>query len=528
MGCAVSAASKHDVADFEENLANSNTQNARNKKALTVAELQVPQTSQTSGRTVEILDGAAEVLRTDPSFRKSPASTYFFKVLTRLPREPETDYFNSPSEAEAWMSYLADACNASRVAPEGEWGDMTSDDNFARFMMIGNGSIFLHRLPDEGTTKAGYVCKLNFLGDFRVRPGYERYGADSYFDASGKVTHIDVLSQIVRPGDSQWEFAKIRARTSAFAMASGTHLAEAHYKWGNIPHCAIQKHLHHDHPIYRLLAPHYTRSALTALDSCDTINPEMGMIHRSTTFEWEPKGLKSIFVTLAGRPWKTWREDLDSRGMLGAAEVDDLYCPLGDSLDLIARIRVYVMEYCDVYYADGDQADEARIAVSSDDSLRNVFGHCRKWWSNFPAVESKEDLVYVLTEFIFRVTGWHQHIGNVNLSGTSPAAVCPHMKAGRLYGALLPNTILAIISYLTAGMVKGIGDDAFPSLIDDWSHLLHDDEKGIKAREAFQRFHLSMLEYADVIEKRNAALGRGRRWINNDFNPQFCKISIAS
>ena len=49
----------------------------------------------------------------------------------------------------------------------------------------------------------------------------------------------------------------------------------------------LRKQLHFEaekgrHPIYRLLAPHYTRSALTALDSCDTINPEMGMIHRST------------------------------------------------------------------------------------------------------------------------------------------------------------------------------------------------------------------------------------------------------
>ena len=47
------------------------------------------------------------------------------------------------------------------------------------------------------------------------------------------------------------------------------------------------------------------------------------------------------------------------------------------------------------------------------------------------------------------------------------------------------------------------------------------------AKDVYDRFHASMLEYAKVVDGRNEAL-EDRQYIFNDFNPRYCKCSVSS
>jgi hypothetical protein len=124
---------------------------------------------------------------------------------------------------------------------------------------------------------------------------------------------------------------------------------------------------------------------------------------------------------------------------------------------------------------------------------------------------------------IWRVTGYHQNVGNVSVAGGSAIMNVNHLREGQMFNSIESATILSVITFLTAGMLTELGDEQYPGLTEDWSAVLLDR----KARRVFMKFHRSLLEYADIVENRNAEL-EGRKYTLNDFNPRYCKCSVSS
>ena len=48
-----------------------------------------------------------------------------------------------------------------------------------------------------------------------------------------------------------------------------------------------------------------------------------------------------------------------------------------------------------------------------------------------PACDSKSRVITVLSEIIWRVSGYHQHIGNVAVAGTNPMMISDHLRKPR-------------------------------------------------------------------------------------------------
>jgi hypothetical protein len=171
-----------------------------------------------------------------------------------------------------------------------------------------------------------------------------------------------------------------------------------------------------------------------------------------------------------------------------------------------------VKDYITLYYPD-------HAAVVADTELNAMYASMSKEMPGLPALSNVSVLVDVLAEIIWRVTGFHQHVGNVNMSGTSAVMVADHLRKGELCNSVQSATILTLITATTAGMLFDMGPDQYPSLLDDWSHLLLPE-----ARPAFKRFQADLRALDAVLTTRNYS----REYTLNDFSPRYTKCSVSS
>jgi hypothetical protein len=193
-------------------------------------------------------------------------------------------------------------------------------------------------------------------------------------------------------------------------------------------------------------------------------------------------------------------------------EPSALYPVTEDGLALHATIRGYVHDYIALYYP-------GHAAVVADTELNAMYASMSEEMPGLPALSNVSVLVDVLAEIIWRVTGFHQHVGNVNMSGTSAVMVADHLRKGELHNSVQSATILTLITATTAGMLFDMGPDQYPSLLDDWSHLLLPE-----ARPAFDRFQTDLRALDAALTTRNYS----REYTLNDFSPRYTKCSVSS
>ena len=108
---------------------------------------------------------------------------------------------------------------------------------------------------------------------------------------------------------------------------------------------------------------------------------------------------------------------------------------------------------------------------SSDDSIRcdhdllSMWSYMVQNMQGLPCEPTLQNLKTVFRAVIFRVSGYHQHMGNVNVAGTSAVNVGLQVKKGCLNGSIESVAATAAVSLLTAGMVAGLGYEQTPTLL---------------------------------------------------------------
>jgi len=148
---------------------------------------------------------------------------------------------------------------------------------------------------------------------------------------------------------------------------------------------------------------------------------------------------------------------------------------------------------------------------TEDKTLVTFWNHLSVSFPNGLPKLSIESLVSVLTQFIFTVTGWHTHVGNVSPYSWDPAFAGPAMGDG--HTMTLPQVLFAqnLITLATAG--------DFPMITQDYSHMMVNEE----SKAVLQKFQKSLNELSQIIDERN----KTRRWVFNSFNPKYFATSIA-
>jgi hypothetical protein len=206
-------------------------------------------------------------------------------------------------------------------------------------------------------------------------------------------------------------------------------------------------------------------------------------------------------------------EDMRNRGF---STDNYLYPMYQDTIEYIKILTAYVQKYVAIFYPDDE-------SVRNDPDLCCFSSYLSKHLLNTPKLDKKDVLVSVLTEFIFRATAYHHHVGNVNITGTSISMISDHLREGQLLGSIESSTVLSIISFLTAGMINGIALSQFPTMLDDFSYLMNDE----RARQVSQEFCRSLHELSEIINVRNADR-TNRPYVFNDLNPKYIMCSVSS
>ncbi|KAJ1461653.1 hypothetical protein M885DRAFT_494433 [Pelagophyceae sp. CCMP2097] len=178
------------------------------------------------------------------------------------------------------MKYVSDVYPVIRDA----WPDKLSDFSLTKLCAFGIGAHRVEVVDEAGCEekkskdilkpKRYFVVRTNALAQFSVRPGYETYGGDAYFDAeTWKIVKI-VRRERTLPqtspawaaaqrsvtyypdGSQAWAYAKFCFRSSLFSLVTLVdHLYHVHLAVGNVLVVASRESLGRDHPIRRFLVP---------------------------------------------------------------------------------------------------------------------------------------------------------------------------------------------------------------------------------------------------------------------------------
>lgn len=454
------------------------------------------------------------VLDTDPD---SPVPSkvliggYLMNML--LPFKDQNTFCSDRVRA---IKYIKEVVANLHEPVEGHWqrkdgcevGD--SDELMTRFFFYNNGTEFIQVSKEHD----GFIADLEWMRQFDVRDQYDNYGGKIYFDKTSKLQKIWIEGKEYFPGDKDWAWAKLFIRSSAFVACAGLHLMTGHLQWGNFPNYAQRKFLSPNHPIRRLMHSHYWRSAMVARKSLLSLVPEDGLLHRGASFTL--KGLHELYKHLIHKyEYKLWPQELKERGM---DDYPELFPPAKDGL-------MFHKMVCDYVYAFIDNAYPTDEDVENDDELQNYWDVLVDYLQ-FPEELTKENLKVAQAEILFRVTGWHQHLGNAVALMEDPARVSLRLVKNKLKEYLFAPAESLFIQ----GLVTELTTMPMPKMLDyfeGWSHMFNTQEE----KDIYRKFVDSMKDLSGQIVKFNKQTngdGLPVRYPFKDFDPAVVCVSISS
>jgi len=397
-----------------------------------------------------------------------------------------------------------------------DWDDMTSDFAISRWAFAG---IAAHQIRAVNATDSlngrsiAFVNDWSWMHELEVRPGFERYGAATYFDEDGHLLKIwwSHGQENVTAGEPGWEHAKWAWKCSVIAGTTlRDHLVGLHFMASNFLTTAVFENLGPNHPLRRMLRPHTYGAVTINMGAVKTLAVNRGILHRASAFTWE--SVEAAFH--AAYDMNRWAGDIKKQfrasGMMDTIlSKPDLY-PFGqDSVDFVNVVQQFVTDYVAVYYADDAAVVSDQELVAFWDALHVVDG------SKVPQLSGKAVLTEVLANLIAYVTGFHNHAGNVADYLIDPSFASPKIRPNRNVA-----DIQATFQGLNIGLMTAL---PAPKLINNFTHVLLNDDHLMETTAIFNAFQKNLLSLASKIEKRN----QHRKMPSNSLNPKAMVSSIS-
>jgi hypothetical protein len=407
------------------------------------------------------------------------------------------------------------------------WSEMTSDDAISQWAFAG---LAAHAIKAHtgGKSAQGVAIKFevdySWMSAFKVRPGFEKYGATAYFgaDRSLLMMHWDEGGLDVMPGDERWEHAKWAWKCSCLVgVTLKDHLVGVHFEQANTLYTTTIEQLPQNHPVRRLLLPHIYGTPTINYDAAVTLATNRGILHHAVALEWE--ALQEAFVAsrAALRLDSFWLDEhLSSRGMgSGETEEDSDFYPWGYEMRrYVSVVETMVARYIDVYYPDDG-------AVAADSELRGFVAAFPSYYrERIGASFDKKDVVDLLTTSIVYVTGMHNHLGNIADYVRSPMFVSPKIRAGTEVSDRQATLQALNIGLLTALKAPPL-HCARQQLEDDcYAHLLLEDEHLEATTRILKGFQRQLSELSAGVKQRNEKRGG---YACSSFDPATMTSSVS-
>jgi hypothetical protein len=311
---------------------------------------------------------------------------------------------------EVKLNGINDGGASPEPYPEGDWGDKTSDEHFARFFFHGLGASLLEQQTNKSSRpELGPVeIDMDFMKGLSVRNGFREYGAKIYFDSNQKPTgiydgHKDTL---FLPGEKGWEGAKYLAKSSAITLTTAReHLLMSHLLCSNYLSLASIKHLPPSHPIRRLVNVFTFRTNAVNDNAFTSLVPKNGFFHRGSALEHE--SLRAVFENSFEN--SNVFEPFPKRNMIPELKTMSESGMLPYHMEGVEYYTV-VEEFVRSWLTKAGDATTDQYAQAFYEEIRDsTVG--QKY--TLPPFENMESIVQVLSQALFIVTGYHEIIGTV-------------------------------------------------------------------------------------------------------------------
>jgi len=427
-------------------------------------------------------------------------------VLSTVLSSQVIDDFREWEDREAAEEVIAEHLIGLQPEALELWTDVTSDATITNLAFQGLAAHLL--VPVTGQGPVAFKVDVSSLGELAVREGNERMGAIAYFDENRNLLSIYVSNDDATyvSGDDLWEHAKWHFRSAVFAYVTIVdHLASLHLCVSELTMEACREQLPADHPLRRLLKPHVYLAGKNQTTAVRVLAAEGGIAHRLWPFNFD--GLvKFLERGTESAPFEPFPQWLKNRGLSNLS--DEMY-PYGtDGLALYEICQDYVAGYVDIYFP-GE-------SIVSDPAVQ-------AWWNQLDAtipksglgtLHTKDQLVDVVAQIIFAVSGWHSHVGANTRYLADSRFLAGKVRAGSELADIQSTFLIYSLNAVT-GVYQ-------PKLLDDYTHMFLELNKE-QAVDVFQRFQAALIALGHDIDARNESRSMPMR----TFHPAVLDSSVS-
>lgn len=423
----------------------------------------------------------------------------------------------------------------NRYLPEKRvnWGDITTDENTARFIFQGPGFSrvepfteiddlhFFTLYPDEYCSlnvKPVYKVCYAFMKNFSVMDGLERHGTNAYFSNENsypQLLFIENDNKIYKPFNSlssnnsesynQWEYQKFVLRSAA--MIYGTvvdHAGICHFTVANSCNMAAKEILPNDHILRRLLQIFTCGSAQINLVASYLLIPAQdgGFSRKGLGNE----GLKSILKHgLDNYIWKSFPKQIEDQGL------NNSNLPIvQDGIRIWNIIEDFIDKFVNSYIKCKDD-------TILDTDVLKFWERVREYiplTNNIPLTLNKSLFKEYLCKVIFSDIAYHTHIGEA-VEYFNPYYYSWAIKKNI---PSAPKMTLGIDFWVVLG--TGVKS---PMILDNWFHMFSDQDMFAYCQALFGDFQEKLHELSQEIETENLI----RKWVFRNFNPKYSLSSVS-
>merc|ERR1712038_268705 len=389
---------------------------------------------------------------------------------------------------------------------EGMWYDHTSDEAMKRIYFSSVGMCAVKKVQNGFVADTKHLANYTFREDKRQ---YAPYGCETSFDRKGNIVKIEgVNGEVFYPGSKYWGWAKLKSRTAAFVEGSFIHLARLHYCWGNIGGCSLRKYLSPDHPLRKAFSPHFFKTHHTCRRAEYSLFDEAGILFRGLSLDYE-KGLKQVFVDyIGGFKFSTFPDDIKKQGVQKCKfHIDAI-----DGLDLHKILCTYVSELVDEVYPTQE-------SLEADLDMKRAHLYLVENLKITKETEyTLENIKIIWAEILFRVTGYHNSIGNVIGMALDPAVVNLRLQPKEFGLADGSNLLSPEEASNSVAFIGAITQVPCPVLGECWKQVLDNPDS-----KAYTNLRSNLDELEKIIDERNK-----NRDPNVSYKPSTCALSVSS
>ncbi|KAG7344774.1 hypothetical protein IV203_032305 [Nitzschia inconspicua] len=472
------------------------------------------------------------------------------KVLSAAPIYDDEGEWESPEEAIEWRNNWF----SSNFPPVNtDYTGAVSVSNLVSQMAV-SGIGCLHTqtfdsLPSSSAVRlmckddsVVYVNDNTALGAYRVRRGYDRYGAAAYFDRSfqlvgiytcssgeylrcpsslmalqarNKTNNDDFEIDLETEDLSQWRHAMWIWRVSTLALVTvADHLVNVHMIAANSLVTASRLHLSISHPLRSFLKIFTYRTIGINLKAYHTLVKRKGVVNRNWAFEEDD--LQNLLESTPNTFKKNFKHYIPE----SMRNVKD-YPVNQDLTEFCDVITKLVKNFLLIVYGSAGSKNtkscHLKRNMDNDPELQSFLEGLAK---SLDLVHSRDlssfdDIVDTFTSLICNVTGMHELVGQISDYFVHPKICGTTIRRGKEIDSIQ-------IYQLNCTLVSSTGL-RMPRLMGNWEHLVTRNRYGDEAVVLLREFQKDLENLSVEIDKRNDS----RAFPMSSFDPVHLESSVS-